>query len=165
MSACGAAAAAAEAQSRQVLTPEGQKMPWPAAKPQTSAGACGYVVGAMLVFGIGTGVFHPHSSDPYRLPQWLLTGLWFATVNVATDYHRLPMDQRLPPLTAIALGVFNLGFTTWMVQHARQPPIPLDAVAWLLLSVMATPSIYLIAASIRRYQGRDGRGRIGESGT
>ena len=126
-----------------------------AVRPQTSMRTLVYVVFVMIVFGMSISIIDPHPSDAYWVPQWLLTGLWFATVYVATAYRRLPLDQRLAPLSAVALGIVNLGFTGWMVQHARQPRIPLDAVAWLLLSVMALPSIYLLVAGLRAY--RNGR--------
>jgi integral membrane sensor domain MASE1 len=139
-------------------------MQLPAARPQTSVRTLGYVVFVMFVFAAGTSIVDPHPGDPYWVPQWLLTGLWFATLYVASAYRRLPLDQRLAPLSAAALGIVNLGFTAWMVQHARQPPIPVRPVEWLLLSVMAMPSVYLLVAGLRQYRGGRGASRLREGG-
>lgn len=135
-----------------------------AVRPQTSMRTLGYVAFATFVFGVGTSIIDPHPNDPYWVPQWLLTGLWFATLNVATTYRRLPSDQRLAPFLAAGLGIVNFAFAAWMVRHARQPPSPFGAIEWLLLSIMALPAAYLLVAGLGEFRRGRGASRLRQGG-
>ena len=118
----------------------------PAPRPQSLLGVIGYVALATAVFGLGPALVDPSRRGAAYIVEGLSKGAAFGSVIVAFDFFRLPDAQRLAPVHAIGLGLFNLALLASAVA-TRGAPIPSRWILWACGgALLASPALYLISA-------------------
>jgi hypothetical protein len=125
------------------------------AVPQNSLGVQGQVATSMIAFGVVWALIGTRRDDPFRIPQRVITGAIAATLNVAITYWRLPRPDRLGPLSAIGLGMFNGALVLWLTAN-RDPSVHHGVVAYLLFVPLMAAPLYLFVSGILQWRGDTG---------
>ncbi len=115
---------------------------------QTALGVAGSILLAILVFvAVRVLLYSEETSDPW-LVERIIAGSWLAISMIATRYHRLPPERRLPAPHAIGLGGLQLIMIFWLVITA-----PASAerrwFAVLAPALLAIPGVYLMVMGTR----------------
>ena len=116
-------------------------------RKQTVEGVLWYIAFAMVVFVVSSAMLRQARGAPVDVAQSILTGVTFGVVTVAMNYRRLTPDNRLPPIHAIGLGLFNLALiVAAFVLWAHEDPATVRWRTWVAGAVLSVPAVYLIAA-------------------
>lgn len=120
--------------------------------PQSSLGVLGQVVTSMIAFGVVWAVIGTPRDDPFRIPQGVITGAIAATINIAIAYWRLPRPDRLAPLPAMGLGMFNGALMLWLAAN-RDPSVRHSVFAYLLFVPLMAAPLYLFVSGMLQWRG------------
>ena len=115
---------------------------------QTLLGVTGSILLAIIVFmAVRVLVFGDQPNGQWAVER-ILGANWLAITMIATRYHRLPLDRRLPAPHAIGLGGLQLIMISWLVISA-----PASAerrwFAVLAPALLAIPGVYLMVMGTR----------------
>lgn len=114
---------------------------------QTALGVAGSILLAILVFvAVRVLLFSEETSGPW-LVERIIAGSWFAISMIATRYHRLPPERRLPAPHAIGVGGLQLIMIAWLIIYA--PAADRRWFAVLAPALLAIPGVYLMVMGTR----------------
>lgn len=120
---------------------------------QTVQGVLGYVAFATVAFVVSSAMVRQARGAPVDVAQSLLTGVTFGVLMVATNYARLTPENRLPPVHAIGLGLFNIALiAAASAPGAREGPATVNGRTWIAGAVLSVPAAYLIAAGTLQWR-------------
>ena len=115
---------------------------------QTLLGVTGSILFAIIVFMATSLLLLGDQPSGEWAVERILGANWLAITMVATRYHRLPVERRLPPPHAIGLGGLQLVMISWLIIYA-----PASAERrWLAVigpALLAIPGVYLMVMGTR----------------
>jgi len=125
----------------------------PPPRKQTVGSVPGFIAFAMVFFVVVSAILRHARDAPADVALSMFTGVWFAITTVATNYYRLAPNDRLPPVHAIGLGLFDLALVGIAIRiGARKAGAPPGWPVWAGAALLSVPAAYLIAAGTSHWR-------------